>query len=231
MLDANRKRHLDQLQTKLGYQFSDITLLELALTHRSLGANNNERLEFLGDSILNFVAATQLFNRCDDSSEGHMSRLRASLVKGTTLTKIAKELELSELIQLGAGELKSGGHKRASILADAVEAILGAIFQDSGYEQARDVTIRLLASRLDDLPSAEDLKDPKTRLQEWLQSRGEPLPGYKLVDSYGQAHEQTFVVDCELKKRRISKQGEGSSRRRAEQAAAKLVYNELEPQS
>lgn len=214
---------LRQLQTSLGYEFQDMALIHRALSHRSVGADNNERLEFLGDSVLNFVISQRIFALQPAAKEGDLSRLRALLVKGVTLAEISRDLGLGELLTLGAGELKSGGHNRSSILADAVEAILGAILIDGGFEAVSDTIDRLFADRLNDLPPLDELKDPKTRLQEHLQKHQHSLPSYELVETTGQAHAATFVVSCSVKGRNKDTLGRGSSRRKAEQAAAEKM--------
>lgn len=217
---------LRQLEQDLGYRFINPALLLQALTHRSMGASNNERLEFLGDSILNFTAAAELYEAEPEADEGTLSRYRALLVKGETLTAIAKELGLPELLILGEGELKSGGHKRKSTLADAVEAIIGAVYIDSGLDNAVALVQRLLAARLKQLPKPETLKDPKTRLQELMQKSAQALPDYELVATLGKAHEQTFRVSCAVAGVKATT-GEGSSRRKAEQAAAANMLEQL----
>ncbi len=207
-----------------GYTFADPTLCESALTHRSAGSNHNERLEFLGDSILNCAVARLLYHAHPHADEGVLSRLRASLVSGEALARVALQLEVGEHLRLGSGELKTGGFRRASILADALEAILGAIFLDSGFDAAGAVVERLMRSRMAELPSADLLKDPKTRLQEALQGRGLALPVYTLTAVTGDAHQQAFTVSCDVATFGLAAVGEGGSRRRAEQlAAAKLL--------
>ncbi len=219
---------LDRLQCRLGYQFADRGLLELALTHRSVGGINNERLEFLGDSIVNHVIADALFQRFPDAREGDMSRMRAALVKGDTLAKIARELELGECLKLGSGERKSGGHRRGSILADALEAVAGAVLLDSGFQDCRELLLGWFGERLDGVSKSGGQKDPKTRLQEYLQGRGLPLPGYELENVEGEDHDQQFEVSCRLHKPQLTTIGSGSSRRRAEQAAARAALEVLE---
>lgn len=203
----------------LDYQFRDSALLKTALTHRSAAASNNERLEFLGDSILNFVIAEALFERYPKAREGDLSRLRASLVKGDTLAEIARLLHLGDYLHLGGGELKSGGFRRPSILADALEAIFGAVYLDSDFATCRALILHVYQDRLADLPPAGELKDPKTRLQEILQAQGQPLPVYNVIEVSGAAHEQHFTIECTLDDER-STVADGSSRRQAEQAAA-----------
>ncbi len=217
-----------QLQRKLDYQFNDLELLDLALTHRSRGAHNNERLEFLGDSILNHVVAEALYHKFPKAREGDMSRMRASLVKGETLAEVGRELALGDILKLGPGEMKSGGHRRGSILADTVEAIVGAILLDSGVEQCRRVVLALMCSRLEALAENSIAKDSKTRLQEFLQSRGKTLPDYQLERVEGEDHSQEFFVRCELPDFSLSLAGHGSSRRKAEQEAAQRALEELQ---
>lgn len=211
------------LQERLGCSFSDRGLLVRALTHRSAGPDNNERLEFLGDAVLSFVVAEMLFESHPDASEGELSRYRASLVSGEALGAIALELGIGQHLHLGEGELKSGGQRRASILADALEALVGAIYLDRGLEAARALAARLLRQRLEELPQASELKDAKTRLQEWLQGRGLGLPEYTVMEVSGEPHEQRFRVRCDVNGLAIAAEAEGSSRRRAEQEAAALV--------
>jgi ribonuclease-3 len=212
---------LDRLERKIGYSFSNQDLLVLALTHRSLGGRNNERLEFLGDSILNFVAAEALFERFPQAREGQLSRLRARLVKGVTLAELAKGFDLGEHLRLGSGELKSGGFRRESILADTTEAIIGAIYLDSGMDAARERILVWLASRIDSLTLVDNNKDPKTRLQEYLQGQHSELPQYEVVDISGEAHCRTFRVECRVELMTGKTFGVGNSRRLAEQEAAR----------
>lgn len=212
----------------LKYSFNDITLLDEALTHRSFAAKNNERLEFLGDGILNFVIAHELFKLYPDVQEGDLSRLRANLVNKESLADIAKQLNLGEVIKLGSGELKSGGFRRPSILADAVESILGAVYIDGGFDLCRDLIVRLYASKLASRIDLQALKDPKTRLQELLQSRGYPLPDYQVINITGQAHAQIFHLICSIEQMKIEVKGEGKSRRKAEQVAAEKAIAEVE---
>jgi ribonuclease-3 len=211
---------LKTLALRLGHEFADHGLLKLALTHRSHGASNNERLEFLGDSILNFVIAEDLYRRFPDAREGQLSRLRASLVKGETLAEVAAGLQLGDTLRLGQGEAKSGGHARESILADALEAIIGAIYLDLGLEPARNCILTWYAGRLDGLSLKNTVKDPKTRLQELLQARQKPLPEYQLDKVEGQAHDQRFTVSCHSTLLAQPCIGTGRSRRYAEQQAA-----------
>jgi ribonuclease III len=213
----------------LGYRFADPALCELALTHRSAGSAHNERLEFLGDSVLNCAVARLLYEAYPTADEGALSRQRASLVSGETLAQIAAELALGDCLRLGGGELKTGGFRRASILADALEAIVGAIFLDSGFDAVFNVVRHILGARLTGLPPASELKDPKTRLQEVLQARGLELPLYALTRVVGEAHEQSFTVSCEVAALGLAGAGEGPSRRRAEQLAAERVLAQLPP--
>jgi ribonuclease III len=224
-------RKLDDLsgwvERTFGYTFVTPALCHAALTHRSAGAEHNERLEFLGDAILNCSVARMLYDTHPLADEGALSRLRASLVSGDTLAQIASDLGLGEHLRLGAGELKSGGFRRASILADALEAILGAIYLDSGFESVAAAVARIMQSRVLELPPADTLKDPKTRLQEVLQARGLALPAYTLTGIGGDPHSQSFTVTCEVGSFGISAVGEGASRRRAEQSAAAKVLSLL----
>ena len=212
---------------QLGYRFRDPTLLDAALTHRSASRLNYERLEFLGDSVLNFVVALLTFQRYPQAPEGDLSRYRAALVSSASLAAVAGPLGLGDQLRLGSGELKTGGFRRDSILADSLEALFGAIYLDSGLESATDVIRRLLGPKLGQLPAAQALKDPKTRLQEELQSRGLDLPLYGLDEVGGEPHEQWFVASCDVPTLGLRETGEGSSRRRAEQQAAQRVLDAL----
>ena len=214
----------DWVERSFGYVFTTPALCQAALTHRSAGADHNERLEFLGDSILNCSVARLLYDAHPSADEGALSRLRATLVSGESLARIAAELGLGEYLNLGSGELKSGGFRRASILADALEALLGAMYLDANFDAAYAVIARLMLPRISELPGAEALKDPKTRLQEILQARGLPLPVYVLTAVAGDPHSQSFTVTCEVPVFRVSAVADGASRRRAEQlAAAKIM--------
>lgn len=217
-----------RLYRDLGYQFSDPELLEQALTHRSVGSRNNERLEFLGDAVLSFVISGELFGRFTKIDEGRLSRLRAALVKGETLAKLARKLELGEYLRLGSGEMKTGGHRRESILADALEAVIGAVYLDSGVEAVRDLVLRLFDERLEAASPETNLKDPKTRLQEYLQSRRLPLPVYSVLSVEGEPHDQTFEISCRIEGLAQATRGVGSSRRRAEQAAAQQALEQID---
>lgn len=221
-------RDLKRLCKHLGYTFSDEGLLRTALTHRSLGACNNERLEYLGDGALNFIIAAELYHRKSELSEGDLSRLRANLVCGESLAKIGHKLGLGDYLYLGPGELKSGGFRRDSIIADAVEALLGAVYLDSGFDACRNLVLRLFNQRLLDLPAPSSLKDPKTRLQEYLQGRKLALPSYALLETTGKAHEQMFLVECRVESLGIESQARLTSRRRAEQAAAEALLAQIE---
>lgn len=215
------------IEGSLGHAFRDPALARAALTHRSAGGEHNERLEFLGDSVLNCCVARLLFDAHPRADEGALSRLRATLVSGETLAAVAAQIGLGRWLKLGPGELRSGGSRRASILADALEALIGAVYLDSGFEAASGVIRHLLGRRLEDLPSAERLKDPKTLLQELLQGSGIGLPVYSLTAVLGDGHRQSFAVTCEVPALNLVTAGEGSSRRRAEQHAARLLLEKL----
>ncbi|NOQ90031.1 MAG: ribonuclease III [Gammaproteobacteria bacterium] len=223
-----RTNAINALLKKLEYTFNDVSLLEEALTHRSYAAVNNERLEFLGDGILNFVIAHELFKSYPEVQEGDPSRLRATLVNKDSLAEIASHLKLGDVIKLGSGELKSGGFRRPSILADAVESILGAVYCDAGFDVCRALIVRLYADRLATPADLQSLKDPKTRLQELLQSRHFSLPDYLVTNISGQAHAQNFHVRCNIEKMKIEVTGEGKSRRKAEQVAAEKAILQVE---
>jgi ribonuclease-3 len=213
--------------TGIDYRFTDPRLLMDALTHRSMGARNNERLEFLGDSVLSLIISSRLFELHPDAPEGDLSRMRARLVRGTSLADVASGIDLGKQIKLGEGELKSGGFRRASILGDAFEALLGAIFLDGGFKACRQVVIDLFDPLIENLPDAEDLKDPKTLLQEWLQARARPLPEYELQREEGADHAKKFYVTCRVPDDGTGFEASGSSRRKTEQAAAKQVLRLL----
>jgi ribonuclease-3 len=221
------KTAAEWLRDTLGYECRDAALLEAALTHRSAGGPHYERLEFLGDAVLNCVVAMLVFREFGAADEGDLSRFRASLVSGDALAVIAAEIDLGDQLRLGSGELRSGGFRRKSILADALEALFGAIYLDSNFEAAASVIERLFAPRLDRLPSAAELKDPKTRLQELLQSKGLPLPSYGVESISGEAHNQLFEMSCSVEVLGLRTTASGPSRRRAEQAAAQLLLNAL----
>ena len=215
------------LRERLGYEARDLTLFRAALTHRSAAAANNERLEFLGDAVVNLTVARALYLAFPQASEGDLSRLRARLVSREPLAEIAGELALGEELKLGSGELKSGGFRRQSILADAFEALCGAMFLDGGLAGVEPVLMRLFAARIAALPAPEALKDAKTRLQEYLQSRSLELPRYAVAGVAGADHAQSFTVSCEVPALNLKTCGEGSSRRRAEQAAAERMIETL----
>ena len=219
--------NLSQLQARLRYRFSRPGPLEQALTHRSAGTPNNERLEFLGDSILNCVIAVALFERFGGVREGEMSRLRANLVCQESLYRIASDLELGSVLRLGEGELKSGGERRPSILADALEAVIGAVYLDGGFEAAQSVVLGLYSEQLAHTDPLQSGKDAKTNLQEWLQGRRFPLPLYELVRVRGEAHAQEFEVECRVSKPPLVTTGVGSTRRAAEQNAAQRAFENL----
>jgi ribonuclease-3 len=212
-------------EAQLRYAFKDTALLDLALTHRSASRVNNERLEYLGDSLLNYAIARRLFELRRDDTEGDLSRARAALVKESTLAAIGQRIGVDAHLTLGPGELRTGGAQRSAVLADAVEALIGAVLLDGGAAAAEAVVDLMFAAELTSLPDAATLKDPKTRLQEWLQGRGLPLPSYAVTAVHGRDHEQTFVVECEVRDKNAQTIGRGQSRRRAEQdaAAAMLV--------
>ncbi|MEK6749112.1 MAG: ribonuclease III, partial [Pseudomonadota bacterium] len=211
---------LNNLQKALGYRFQQADALELALTHRSSSSYHNERLEFLGDSVLNFVITDALYEQFATATEGELSRLRARLVKRETLAELARTLELGDLMRLGGGELKSGGFRRDSILADGMEALLGAIYKDGGIDAVRPVIKALYAQRLAQIDLTQPMKDPKTLVQEYLQARGHSVPEYTVVEVKGEVHDQHFTVECHIVALDIKTLGLGTSRRRAEQHAA-----------
>ena len=216
-----------ELSRRLQYAFSDPSLLERALTHRSKSQKNYERLEFLGDSILNFVVSAELFERYPALTEGELTRLRAALVRQQTLAELARGLELGDCLELGGGELKSGGFDRDSILADTLEAVFGAVYRDGGLEAGRRVILGLYADALAALDPRSIPKDPKTQLQEHLQKHSLPLPGYNILEVAGDPHNQKFVVECRVEGLPAPVRGEGASRRRAEQQAAAAAYEQL----
>ena len=215
------------LQRLIGYDFHDQALLTQALTHRSFGSINNERLEFLGDGVLNFIIASQLYLTFPKLDEGDLSRLRAHLVKEPTLGELALKINIGEALRLGEGELKSGGWRRPSVLADALEAIIGAVFLDAGFDAAEAVVIKLFTPLIEKIDPKSIGKDPKSLLQEYLQSKKIDVPSYEVLVIEGEAHCQTFRVECKVAEFNITTQGEGSSRRNAEQEAAKLAYQQI----
>jgi len=218
---------LHRLYRSLDYQFRGESLLKQALTHRSAANLNNERLEFLGDAILGFVVADELYLTFPEADEGQLSRLRARLVKKETLAAIARGLDLGNYLNLGAGELRTGGQSRDSILADALEAIFAAAYVDSGYESARGIILHLYRKRIEALSPEAQEKDPKTRLQEHLQARKRPLPSYTIVEVTGEQHDQHFDVECRVAELNLASRGLGASRRKAEQVAASNLLDQL----
>jgi ribonuclease-3 len=223
MIDA-----VEWVARQFGHRCTNAALVTAALTHRSAGGSNNERLEFLGDAVLNFAIADLLYREFPGAPEGDLTRYRALLVSGESLADVAESLGLGDRLVLGPGELKSGGFRRRSILADALEALVGAIYLDAGADVAMRVADRLLRPRFALLPAAAALKDPKTKLQEWLQGRGLPLPRYSVVAVEGEPHERTFRVACEVDEPALRSEGGGASRRRAEQEAAEALLKALE---
>ena len=215
------------LEQRIGYHFTDPLLLRTALTHRSFGTPHNERLEFIGDGVLNCVVADLLFRHFPDLPEGDLSRLRANLVRQDTLHHIALALELGELLRLGDGEKKSGGSQRPSMLADTVEAVVGASYLDSGFDAAHAIVSKLFQPLINQIDLSREIKDPKTRLQEVLQGRRLPLPEYLIVDRQGEQHVQEFIVSCNIQKLSIRTEARGNSRRIAEQRAAQLALEAL----
>lgn len=219
---------LERFQRRLGYRFRDASLLAQALTHRSATAEHNERLEFLGDGLINFVVAEALYRARPRAEEGDLSRLRASLVCEESLARVAGALEIGEVLTLGSGTLKSGGFRRAPILADTLEAVLGAVYLDGGFDAGRAACERVLAGPLARLPDPATLKDPKTRLQEFLQGAGRPLPVYELLSSVGPEHQPSFTVSCRLADAGELTEAQAASRRAAEQLAAQQMLERLE---
>jgi len=218
---------LSPLCKQIDYQFTDSKYLGLALTHRSVGKGNNERLEFLGDAILSFIISDVIYRKFPDIDEGQLSRLRAALVKGDNLANKARELNLGRYLKLGPGELKSGGYRRDSILADAFEALIGAVFLDADEPQVRKFVLRLFESELENINLERASKDPKTRLQEFLQSRGREVPVYEVLKIEGKSHQQTFTVSCRIEELAQTVTARGSSRRKAEQAVAEKVLEKI----
>jgi len=218
----------DKLFALTGYQFRQTNLLEQALTHRSYSRQlNNERLEFLGDSVLNLIISNHIYRRFSDADEGDLSRIRASLVKEETLAQVARQINLGDCIHLGGGELKSGGFRRASILADALEALIGAIYLDSDYTQTEAAVLHLYQDKLHSIDAGANLRDPKTRLQEYLQANKNNLPSYQVEQTTGKAHDQVFNVSCKLLDLDMQSNGQGSSRKKAEQQAAQKILDLL----
>jgi ribonuclease-3 len=220
-------RVLDTLQARLGHRYADAALLERALTHRSFGAGHNERLEFLGDAVLTAAVSGLLFRHFDRSDEGDLTRVRAHLVREDALHRIALQLDLPALVRLSEGEARSGGAQRPSILADTLEALIGAAYLDGGFEVARGLVERLFAPLVESTAAEAWTKDAKTELQEWLQARREPVPQYRIEAAEGPAHEQTFTVSCAVAGRSLLARGSGRSRRAAEQQAAQAALAQL----
>jgi ribonuclease III len=218
---------LQTLEERIGHHFADPLLLRTALTHRSFGTPHNERLEFIGDGVLNCVVADLLFRRFTELPEGDLSRLRANLVRQDTLHKIALMLDLGSALRLGDGEKKSGGNARPSMLADSFEALVGAVYLDQGFDVAHALISRQYEPMIEQIDLTRDMKDPKTRLQEVLQGRRLPLPEYAIVETQGEQHVQEFVVSCVIQRLSIRTEGRGSSRRLAEQRAASLALDAL----
>lgn len=221
------KLETSRLLRRIHYQFNDISLFDRALSHRSVGKDNNERLEFLGDSLLNFIIAEALFDKFPLAKEGELSRLRALLVQGETLAELAREFELGENLILGEGEMKSGGARRNSILADALEAIIGAIYVDGGFVACQRTVLAWFAERLNDISIRDTIKDPKTRLQEFLQEQKRSLPVYTVIDTQGEAHAKEFVVECRLRDFNKVSTASASSKRTAEKLAAEKMLDFL----
>lgn len=218
----------DKLCALTGYQFGQTNLLEQALTHRSYSRqHNNERLEFLGDSILNLIISNHIYERFSAADEGDLSRIRASLVKEETLAQLARQIDLGDYIHLGGGELKSGGFRRASILSDALEALIGAIYLDSDYAQTEAAVLHLYQEQLQSVDAGANLRDPKTRLQEYLQANKNSLPSYQVEQITGKSHDQVFTVGCKLTDLDMQSNGKGSSRKKAEQQAAQKILDKL----
>jgi ribonuclease-3 len=218
------------LQDRLQHHFAQLQLLELALTHRSFSSQHNERLEFLGDSVLNLAVSRMLYLALSDQPEGDLSRVRANLVKQDTLHRLAVDLGLTGMIRLGEGEMRSGGQHRPSILADALEAVIGAVFLDAGYQAAENLVLRLFEKVTISPTMTAAAKDPKTELQEWLQGRRMQLPIYRVVGTTGAAHQQIFDVECEIVELKQTQRGIGNSRRSGEQAAATAMLQWLQEQ-
>ncbi len=214
------------LDKTLQYRFNDVGLFKLALTHRSAHGGSNERLEFLGDAVLDVVVSEELYHARPEADEGDLSRLRASIVRDTTLAELAAELGLGDYLILGSGEKKAGGHRRESILADALEALFGAVYLDSDFDTTARFIRLAFGEKLEEFPDAGELRDPKTRLQEWLQARGDGLPEYDLLNVSGKAHRQRFEVSCSVAGKEATI-GTGTSRRGAEQHAAERMLRQL----
>jgi ribonuclease-3 len=231
MAEVNDKLSTSSLQDRLQHRFAQLQLLELALTHRSFSSQHNERLEFLGDSVLNLAVSRMLFLALSDQPEGDLSRVRANLVKQDTLHRLAVDMGLTGMILLGEGEMRSGGQQRPSILADALEAVIGAVFLDAGYQAAESLVLRLFEKVAISPTMTAAAKDPKTELQEWLQGRRMQLPIYRVVGTTGAAHQQIFDVECEVVEFKQTQRGIGNSRRSGEQSAATAMLQWLQEQT
>ena len=230
MSEVHEQLTTSSLQDRLQHRFAKLQLLELALTHRSFSSQHNERLEFLGDSVLNLAVSRMLYLALSDQPEGDLSRVRANLVKQDTLHRLAVDLGLTGMIRLGEGEMRSGGQQRPSILADALEAVIGAVFLDAGYQAAESLVLRLFEKVAISPTMTAAAKDPKTELQEWLQARRMQLPIYRVVGTTGAAHQQIFDVECEIVELKQTQRGIGNSRRSGEQAAATAMLQWLQEQ-
>jgi ribonuclease-3 len=230
MAEVHEQLTSSSLQDRLQHRFAQQQLLELALTHRSFSSQHNERLEFLGDSVLNLAVSRMLYLALSDQPEGDLSRVRANLVKQDTLHRLAVDLGLTGMIRLGEGEMRSGGQQRPSILADALEAVIGAVFLDAGYQAAESLVLRLFEKVAISPTMTAAAKDPKTELQEWLQARRMQLPIYRVVGTTGAAHQQIFDVECEIVELKQTQRGIGNSRRSGEQAAATAMLQWLQEQ-
>ena len=231
MAEVHDKLTTSSLQDRLQHRFAQLQLLELALTHRSFSSQHNERLEFLGDSVLNLAVSRMLYLALNDQPEGDLSRVRANLVKQDTLHRLAVDLGLTGMIRLGEGEMRSGGQQRPSILADALEAVIGAVFLDAGYQAAENLVLRLFEKVAISPTMTAAAKDPKTELQEWLQGRRMQLPIYRVVGTTGAAHQQIFDVECEIVELKQTQRGIGNSRRSGEQSAATAMLQWLQEQT
>lgn len=223
----NKANNIQVIEKRLGYTFKTKALIAQALTHKSASHENNERLEFLGDAILSYVIADQLYHRFPKATEGQLTRARASLVKKLTLSAVAQELSLGDAILLGHGEKRSGGFRRDSILADALEALVGALHCDGGFEACAQMIAQWFESRLEAIQPDQQVKDPKTQLQEWLQAKHHDLPVYEILSISGEPHDQTFTVSCEIVTMKLRAEGVGDSRRIAEQMAANKILEQL----
>lgn len=224
---SGSQNRMEKLSKILPASLQQTKCFKQALTHRSASGKHNERMEFLGDSVLGFVITRALYDLMPKATEGYLSRLRASLVNEGTLADIAVDISLGDYLNLGAGELKSGGFRRKSILSDTLEAVIASVYLEQGMDEARNFILHLFDERLDSLPSEDELKDPKSRLQELLQARGYAIPEYELISVTGDAHRQTFTAECVVKELKVSTQGVATSRRKAEQKAAKHAFQQV----